>query len=1357
MKPRPVVTPTILQFEVSECALAALAMLLGHQGCAVGLEELRQAAGVSRDGMPLPRLRALAGHYGYRLRVFRRELDDLRRVPLPAMVFLNFNHMVVVEAADDRGLQINDPAGGPRPMTWDEMDRAFSGLVLTLEPGTLARRQPSQAVPWPLPWPAPWTLAALTALFGATAQALAVVSAGAAQAGYLAAAALGLVATLAALLWGRDQLRRRGRDWAWRRLAAQGPAYLVHRSAAVRLSLLAAPGALADLCGGAAGHSLLALLAGLPPLAGLAWRAPWAAALVGAALLALGLAQRHLHLHRRSPWRRAQSQGQTEGVLGPHELAVLETLQLSGHDEDALIRQCGAIARGSEASHDGNRVAAIGHALTLGVAAALLAATAMLSPAAERWANLALTALVLAPWLWLDDLFQARLALPALHAALADLAAPPLAADGVRPLPIVGRLALVNLSFGYGQLTAPLFDQLNLDVAPGHCLGVAGPPGSGKTTLGKLLAGNLTPRSGLVAAGGPVLRVGSEPLLFAGSVADNLRLWQEGFADAELDDALALAGLTAEVAARGGLAATVEEGGHNWSGGQRRRLMLARALLRRPAILVIDETLDGVDQDKEAEILRRLRQRHITVVLISQRRLSLAHCDERLWLGAADQGAESPAANDPTEANSASAAQPPLPAEPVDPAVDDPLAQPLTAAARAALAGAAARLGVTLPALPDHATLSSAAARAGLMLRPLALGGEPLPADPGLPLLVLDEDGWRHLPPGSHVQSSLDSSARYYGVHPRHGAARLATAQEAWGALAAAIAQWGGWLLVAWLLAAPSLPGLLAAVIAVALGSACRQRIATRWDLLLALSHGAKTWHRALGWSAHWVHQRPLGLLATAVAGDTNLARQQPPRRQQRLVDALALTAALALLGIQAAPWPGLLLPWLLTVLVAQAALERREQQARDEGEDARIGAKRFLRLVVGGLAEFRALGAATSLHQQWLARSAAADRADTWRQACLLGRRALRLFAPLAAALLVTTSPTATASLAALAALAAVAAGQLGENLGALAENRRQARRWAAVLNGPDEAGPQSAPPGRQTLTLRDVHFAYDGRPVLEGINLSLAPGEVVALTAPTGSGKTTLLRLLLGFYPPQRGCVTYGGQSLTDLDRRALRRDWGAVQQDETLPAGLLRQVLGGLHPGATRRAWHAAAQVNLAADIAAMAMGMASPSHADLLSTGQQQKLLLGRALARLPRLLVLDEALSALDDASRRQVLAAVRAQGASCVVVTHDPDTLALCDRQWLLRKGRLETRATQSASADSDVAPRDAMTDAVTEAATTAPTMPPALADPDADHPLYRRRALALADSGARLDQAPRLPPWPALALASLLLGVLHG
>ena len=210
--------------------------------------------------------------------------------------------------------------------------------------------------------------------------------------------------------------------------------------------------------------------------------------------------------------------------------------------------------------------------------------------------------------------------------------------------------------------------------------------------------------------------------------------------------------------------------------------------------------------------------------------------------------------------------------------------------------------------------------------------------------------------------------------------------------------------------------------------------------------------------------------------------------------------------------------------------------------------------------------------------------------------------------------------------------------------------------------------------VALEGVTFAYPGgAQVLNGIDLTIRPGEFVAIVGASGSGKSTLIRLLLGFEAPAAGTVRYDGVDLAKIDLRYLRRRMGTVLQGGRLWAGDLYTNIAGAAALSVEAAWEAARLAGLASDIEAMPMGLYTMVGEGLstLSGGQRQRVLIARALVGAPRILLLDEATSALDNVSQAAVLEGLARLKATRIVIAHRLNTVRQADRIVVLEGGRI--------------------------------------------------------------------------------------
>ncbi|MEB3323833.1 MAG: ATP-binding cassette domain-containing protein, partial [Cyanobacteriota bacterium] len=190
---------------------------------------------------------------------------------------------------------------------------------------------------------------------------------------------------------------------------------------------------------------------------------------------------------------------------------------------------------------------------------------------------------------------------------------------------------------------------------------------------------------------------------------------------------------------------------------------------------------------------------------------------------------------------------------------------------------------------------------------------------------------------------------------------------------------------------------------------------------------------------------------------------------------------------------------------------------------------------------------------------------------------------------------------------------------------------------------------------------------------DLTIHPGEFVAVVGPSGGGKSTLVRLLLGLEHPQEGTIRFDGRSLERLRLDLVRRQIGVVPQNAALLAGTIQEVIAGGALITTEQAWQAAELAAIAAEIQSFPMGMHTllSEGGGNLSGGQRQRLAIARALVRQPALLILDEATSALDNISQAVVSDNLRHLGLTRIVVAHRLSTIRHADRILMLQGGKV--------------------------------------------------------------------------------------
>ena len=686
---RRVRTPTLLQNDAAECGAISLGIVLAFFGRWVPTEELRAACDVTRDGCDGADLLRAARHFGLEAQGWRKEPHQLHAMRMPLILFWDFSHFLVLEGYARGRYHVNDPDSGRRTIDEDEFDRGFTGVAVSLEPG--AHFEPGGRSPGILrrlwPWlrvgKAPLAFASLCGLLlSLTALVLPLllnvfvdyVLSGREPAW---GGALVIGATVAAglvylLTWLRERCLRLlsvrlslGRtDHFIRHLFRLRTEFFTHRYAGDLTARMQSIDEVAAVATGRFAGVGIELVTSLLFVVLMVAYDPLLAGVVVALGAASALLTRAVTRSRTEENRRLQREAGNLQGAGMSGLRSIDMLQAVAAENDFFVHFTGYQARELLARQRftelGHVIAALpglfliaGNAAVLGLGGLRVMSGDMTLGAMMAFYVLAASFLlpigrlvqfadlfqVLEGHLQrLDDVFDAPEDAVLARGDEEKAARPPAFAGRLR---LTGRVELRNVTFGYKATGKPLIEDLSLVVEPGQRVAIVGPTGSGKSTLASLAAGLHRPWSGeILLDGRPLVEVPRDLLtdsvslvdqqifLFAGSVRDNLTLWDREAPDQALVAAARDADIHAEIVARPqGYDAPVLEGGRNFSGGQRQRLEIARALVSNPTVLILDEATCALDPLAELRIDEALRRRGITCLIVAHRLSTIRDSD----------------------------------------------------------------------------------------------------------------------------------------------------------------------------------------------------------------------------------------------------------------------------------------------------------------------------------------------------------------------------------------------------------------------------------------------------------------------------------------------------------------------------------------------------------------------------------------------------------------------------------------------------------------------------------------------------------------------------------------------------------
>lgn len=668
--------PYVAQLESAECGAACLTMILSHHGAFVPLPQVRKACGVSRDGASARELLLAARHFGLEGRALKVDTEGLARVPLPAILHWGFNHFVVVERVVSSGIHVVDPAHGRRRVSREELGTSFTGIVLTFSRSPRfrpVRRSRSRAFPPIVALSACLPVAGVVLaaaillelvsfLFPASDQFVIdqVVSKGRASWLYGVALVLG-VGTLLSVALG--VLRRRA-------LLVLGYAldhslmtrfvehiqrlpipFFEHRTAGDLMQRAEANQGLRDL-------AIRVITGALDALLVIGFSAMMLAydPTLGALVMGLNVARLVVVAVASA---RSEELASTELLLAGQERAAAveafsmpEAIRAFGSEPAASHQFVDRMARRLTSSlelrrHRCNVESATGFFDAVATSAVLwVGGNAVIDHEMPIGVLVAFFALRLFLQNPLESLIDGVTSMREVRGVLSRLddvlASEPDPCGTTRLSTSQGAVDARALTFRYAASSRPLVEDVSLEVAPGERVAIVGRIGSGKSTLARLVSGLLHPTEGTVTIDGHatsdvlpadlrrhVAMAMQEPFLFDTTVFANIALGNDDATLEQVRRAARLACIDDVIEALPeGYSTRIGLGGARLSGGQRKRIALARALLGNPSILVLDEITASVDVETERQIEANLSSLKCTQIAITHRMSSVRTADK---------------------------------------------------------------------------------------------------------------------------------------------------------------------------------------------------------------------------------------------------------------------------------------------------------------------------------------------------------------------------------------------------------------------------------------------------------------------------------------------------------------------------------------------------------------------------------------------------------------------------------------------------------------------------------------------------------------------------------------------------------
>lgn len=677
-------TPTRLQMDAAECGATALSIIMGYYGRHLLSEEARQAVGVSRDGSKAINIVKAARRYGMKAEGANLEIEEVRALEFPVIAFWEFDHFLVIEGFGKNKVYLNDPATGPRTISLEEFDKSYTGIVMILRPGPKFKKagKPEGSITQHL-----WTrlknskgafafVVLVTFVFLIPSIAIPIFSKVFIdqilidhQVNWIIPLIVGMsinMVIMAFLAWLQKRYLLRLNT----KLKLAGSAnffwHLLHlpmnffqqRSNGDIAERVSVNDKVANLLSAQLTSNLVGIIS-MFAYGVTIWILNWQLTLISLAIVICNFCilifvnRKLTDLSRRL----SQDSGKLNGIE-MHGMQIMDTIKANALEDKFFMRWSAYHAKTINTSQRIQIIATLLNILPNMLNG--LGAIIVLSLGSYYIIQGYLTIGTLIAFQSLLGGFAGPLnALIGLGTQIQELRGdvvrlndvithPPdqyvgskATSEQLTPKPQSPIVEIKSLQFGYSKLEPPIFYNLALTMRPRERIAIVGPSGGGKSSLAKLLCGLYKPWKGDILLAGYHLPnisknalanflalVDQQIFLFEGTIRDNLTLWDDTIPEDRLIKALEDACILDLIQDRGGLDCEVREGGGNFSGGQAQRLEIARALVKNPQLLILDEATSAIDPIVEQRIYENLKKRDCSLFIIAHRLSTIRDCDQ---------------------------------------------------------------------------------------------------------------------------------------------------------------------------------------------------------------------------------------------------------------------------------------------------------------------------------------------------------------------------------------------------------------------------------------------------------------------------------------------------------------------------------------------------------------------------------------------------------------------------------------------------------------------------------------------------------------------------------------------------------